>query len=90
MLHLCQIHDAYTLTKFSEKGRPLTTASWARLTFAAATSFIASVIFWVFLTELIRSRRALPLALNICNEADVAAKYIDASKSDLGHGHTVK
>lgn len=48
-----------TFTKFSEKGRPFTTASCARLTLAAATSFMASVIFCVFLMELIRSRVSL-------------------------------
>lgn len=46
----------FTLTRFSEKGLPLTTASWARRTFAAATNFIASVIFWVFFTVEILSR----------------------------------
>ena len=45
---------ASTLTRFSAKGRPLTTASCARRTFAAATSFMASVIFIVFFTESIR------------------------------------
>ena len=48
-----------TFTRFSEKGRPFTTASCARLTLAAATSFMASVIFCVFLTELMRSRVSL-------------------------------
>jgi hypothetical protein len=28
------------------------TAAWARRTLAAATSFMAEVIFWVFFTEL--------------------------------------
>ena len=37
--------ESQTLTRFSENGRPPTTASCARRTFAAATSFIASVIF---------------------------------------------
>ena len=45
-----------TFTRFSANGRPFTTASCARRTLAAATSFIASVIFCVFFTELIRSR----------------------------------
>ena len=31
--------------RFEEKGRPLTTASWARRTRAAEMSFMASVIF---------------------------------------------
>ena len=40
----------------SEKGREETTASCARRTLAAATSFMASVIFCVFLTESMRVR----------------------------------
>jgi hypothetical protein len=44
------------LIRFSLKGRPLTTAAWARRTLAAATSFMASVIFMVFFTEPMRSR----------------------------------
>ena len=35
-------------------GRECTAASTARFIFAAATSFIARVIFWVFLTDAIR------------------------------------
>ena len=45
-----------TLTRFSAKGRPFTTASCARRTLAAATSFMASVIFCVLFTDAIRSR----------------------------------
>ena len=51
-----------TLTRFSEKGRPFCTAFCARRTFAAATSFMASVIFFVFLTDVMRSRRFLRLS----------------------------
>jgi hypothetical protein len=52
-----------TLTRFSEKGRPFTTASCARRTLAAATSFMASVIFCVFFTVAIRSRKSFKLAV---------------------------
>ena len=47
-----------TFTRFSEKGRPPTTASCARRTLAAATSFMAVVIFWVPETDWMRSRSA--------------------------------
>ena len=40
----------------SENGRERSTASCARRTFAAATSFMAEVIFFVFFTEPTRSR----------------------------------
>ena len=58
---------APTFTRFSEKGRPLTTASWARRTFAAATSFMASVIFCVFFTEPIRALSSLSPAFWTCS-----------------------
>mmetsp|Transcript_9862 Transcript_9862/g.32595 ORF Transcript_9862/g.32595 Transcript_9862/m.32595 type:complete len:212 (+) Transcript_9862:653-1288(+) len=45
-----------TLTRDSENGRALITASCARRTFAAATSFIAEVIFFVLFTDAMRSR----------------------------------
>jgi hypothetical protein len=57
-----------TLTRFSAKGRPFTTASCARRTFAAATSFIASVIFFVFFTETMRSRSSLIPAPHTCKQ----------------------
>jgi len=47
----CSFTLKSTRTRFSEKGRPLTTASWALRTLAAATSFMASVIFLVFFTD---------------------------------------
>lgn len=47
-----------TSSRLSEQGLSLTTTSWARRTLAADTSFITSVIFWVFFTVLIRSRRS--------------------------------
>jgi hypothetical protein len=56
-----------TLTRFSAKGRPLMTASWARLTFAADTNFMASVIFCVFLTLTMRSRVSLSDATTCVN-----------------------
>merc|ERR1719409_1732370 len=46
-------------SRFSEKGRERRQASWARRTLAAATSFMAEVIFLVFLTEPTRSRSSL-------------------------------
>jgi len=49
--------------KRSAKGRERSTCSWARLTLAAATRRMASVILRVFLTELIRSRIALRFAM---------------------------
>jgi hypothetical protein len=49
----------------SEKGRERRTASCARRTLAAATNFMADVIFFVFLTDLTRSRSARML-LAIC------------------------
>ena len=55
-----------TLTRDSEKGRALITASCARRTLAAATSFIASVILRVPLTEAMRSRISLPDAFMTC------------------------
>ena len=45
-----------TFTSDSENGRALMTASCARRTFAAATSFIAEVIFFVEFTDAMRSR----------------------------------
>ena len=53
-----------TFWRVSEKGRVLSTASWARRTLAAATSFMAEVIFLVFFTEPTRSRSSLTLALD--------------------------
>mmetsp|Transcript_3320 Transcript_3320/g.7489 ORF Transcript_3320/g.7489 Transcript_3320/m.7489 type:complete len:285 (-) Transcript_3320:136-990(-) len=55
-----------TLTRFSEKGRPFWTAVCARRTFAAATSFMASVIFFVFLMLPMRSRRSLSDSHTTC------------------------
>jgi len=49
-------------SRVSEKGRERSTASCARRTFAAATSFIAEVIFLVFLTEATRSRSSRMVA----------------------------
>lgn len=43
-------------SRVSENGRERMTASCARRTFAAATSFIAEVIFFVEFTEAMRSR----------------------------------
>ena len=54
------------MTRFSAKGLPFTTASCARRTLAAATSFMASVIFCVFFTELMRALRAFRPALCTC------------------------
>ena len=54
-----------TLTKDSENGRAPMTASCALRTFAAATSFIASVIFFVLPTDAMRSRISFGLALRI-------------------------
>mmetsp|Transcript_20959 Transcript_20959/g.50492 ORF Transcript_20959/g.50492 Transcript_20959/m.50492 type:complete len:203 (-) Transcript_20959:163-771(-) len=50
-----------TLWSVSEKGRVARTESWARRTFAAATSFMADVIFLVLFTVEMRSRMALAL-----------------------------
>jgi hypothetical protein len=72
LLQITHKRSLRTLTRFSEKGRPFTTASCARRTFAAATSFIASVIFLVPFTDVIRSRSCLMLALQTCAQAVVA------------------
>ena len=48
-------------SRVSENGRERITASCARRTFAAATSFIAEVIFFVFFTLVTRSRSSLTL-----------------------------
>ena len=57
-----------TLTRFSEKGRPLTTASCARRTLAAATSFMASVIFCVFFTLPMRELSSFRPAFCTCSK----------------------
>ena len=59
-----------TLTRFSEKGLPLTTASCAFRTLAAATSFMASVIFCVFFTDPMRDFNSFRPALCTCQCLD--------------------
>ena len=49
----------------SEKGRAASAASCARRSLDAATSFIAEVIFWVWRTLLMRTRRSLRLAMAV-------------------------
>lgn len=61
----CSLTLNKTFTRFSENGRPFTTASCARRTLAAATSFIASVIFCVFFTVAIRSRKSFNPAVTM-------------------------
>ena len=52
-----------TRARRSAKGRLRSTCSWARRTLAAATRRMASVILRVFLTEPMRSRISLRLAM---------------------------
>mmetsp|Transcript_69065 Transcript_69065/g.194741 ORF Transcript_69065/g.194741 Transcript_69065/m.194741 type:complete len:203 (-) Transcript_69065:253-861(-) len=52
----CSSRPPRTRSRAVEKGRDWSTASCARRTLAAATSFMAEVIFLVFLTEPTRSR----------------------------------
>src|SRR5690606_36075586 len=61
----------------SAKGRAASACSWARRSFAAATIFMAEVIFCVDLTLLIRFRRSLRLAM------------LRASEGDQGSGHGI-
>uniref|UniRef100_A0A0A0L2Z9 Uncharacterized protein n=1 Tax=Cucumis sativus TaxID=3659 RepID=A0A0A0L2Z9_CUCSA len=53
---ICWVRKWRNWARDWEKGRLLITASWARRTLAAATSFMASVSFWVFLMESSRDR----------------------------------
>jgi hypothetical protein len=71
-----------TFTRFSAKGRPLMTASWARRTLAAATSFMAEVIFWVFFTELMLrgGRRAASAAAELPGCAPPSAGARDSGQ----------
>ncbi len=50
---------------FTAYGRAETMRSWARRSFAAATSFMARVIFWVDSTERIRRRISRSVAMAI-------------------------
>lgn len=66
--------NSSTFTRFSAKGRPFTTASCARRTLAAATSFMASVIFLVFDTDPIRSRISLSPAQTCAHRKGTACR----------------
>mmetsp|Transcript_2766 Transcript_2766/g.10966 ORF Transcript_2766/g.10966 Transcript_2766/m.10966 type:complete len:243 (+) Transcript_2766:699-1427(+) len=68
-----------TLTSDSEKGRALMTASCARRTFAAATSFIAEVIFFVEFTDAMRSRISFWDALWTWRVARPPATFLGAT-----------
>jgi len=48
---------------FAAYGRAAVAASCARRSLAAATIFIARVIFWVFLTDVMRLRMIFRLAM---------------------------
>merc|ERR1719329_1320391 len=68
-----------TLTRLSENGRALMTASCARRTLAAATSFIASVIFFVEFTDAMRSRISFWDALCTWRVARPPATFLGAT-----------
>jgi hypothetical protein len=70
-------------SRVSENGRERMTASCARRTFAAATSFMADVIFFVFFTEVTRSRSSLtfePMETAACR--DVTAETGEPWKAE--------
>lgn len=75
--------ESLTLIRFSEKGRPFTTESCARRTLAAATSFIASVIFLVFLMESMRSRSSFMPAWQTCRDTNMSAHHALVSHSTI-------
>mmetsp|Transcript_69062 Transcript_69062/g.194731 ORF Transcript_69062/g.194731 Transcript_69062/m.194731 type:complete len:204 (-) Transcript_69062:253-864(-) len=60
----CSSRPPRTRSRAVEKGRDWSTASCARRTLAAATSFMAEVIFLVFLTEPTRLRSSLTEAIS--------------------------
>jgi hypothetical protein len=64
-----------TASSRSAYGRDASAASVARRSFAAATIFIALVIFWVDLTELIRILRALRDAIysSLCRHPELVS-----------------
>ena len=66
-------------SRVSENGRERSTASCARRTLAAATSFIADVIFLVFFTEDTRSRSSLTLEPMTGDTAERADLWLAAS-----------
>tara|TARA_B110001452_G_scaffold9415_1_gene8074 strand:+ start:607 stop:867 length:261 start_codon:yes stop_codon:yes gene_type:complete len=69
-------------SRVSENGRERSTASCARRTLAAATSFIADVIFLVFFTEDTRSRSSLTLEPMTGDTAERADLWLAASAGD--------
>ncbi|KAM1468082.1 hypothetical protein ACFX13_033955 [Malus domestica] len=54
--HAKSLMSYKTFTSVSAKGRPLMTTLWALRTLAAATSLMASMIFWVFFMESIQTQ----------------------------------
>ena len=71
-------------SRVSEKGRERRTASCARRTFAAATSFIAEVIFLVFLVETMRSRSSRMVAPITTSDARAGWADADATWATAG------
>ena len=70
-------------SRVSENGRERITASCARRTFAAATSFMADVIFFVFFTEPTRSRSSRMFAA-ICGSAVRGATALREARGGAG------
>ena len=66
-------------SRVSENGRERSTASCARRTLAAATSFMAEVIFLVFFTDVTRSRSSFTFGPMTGETAERADRWAGAS-----------